>query len=81
MKIRNFKKKCKTWSIVLIITGLLITLSGFAMNSFSNEAFQESNGHHWYQTIRYEESTGYQYTFRPNENISFLNIQTNLSPD
>ena len=73
MKIVNFKKKCIAVSLVLLLVGGMIALSGFAMTGFSSHSFEEANGHRWYQTI-YLEDGAWTYGVQISEGTHLLKI-------
>ena len=52
MKIKNFKRKCTILSLILILTGTLITIAGFGVAGFNyNHLKENATDDAWYQTI------------------------------
>ncbi len=52
MKIKNFKRKCVTLSLALILTGALITAAGFGAVGFNYDTVKEKSANAvWYQTL------------------------------
>ena len=53
MKIKNFKRKCIILSLILILTGALISIAGFGVAGFNyNNVKENATTDVWYQTIR-----------------------------
>ncbi len=73
MKIQNFKKKCLSGSLILLLVGFIIAGAGFAMTGFSPSSFEKAGGHRWYQTI-YVEHGVLSYGVQLSENVSILKI-------
>lgn len=51
MGIANYKKKCITLGISLIITGTIITIVGFGLTGFDLSKFKKTDSYKWYRTI------------------------------
>ncbi|MBU5675715.1 hypothetical protein KQI88_04735 [Alkaliphilus sp. MSJ-5] len=51
MGIKNYKKKCITLGISLIITGTIITIVGFGLTGFDLSKFKGTDSYKWYRTI------------------------------
>ena len=52
MKIKKFKRKCTILSLILIITGALISITGFGIAGFNyNDLKGQTIKESWYQTV------------------------------
>jgi hypothetical protein len=74
MKIINFKRKCIILSLVLILTGALISITGFGVAGFNyNHLKENATDDAWYQTIHINNDTLW-YGVKIGENIHLMNI-------
>ena len=65
MAIRNAKRKLIILSFGLIITGLLISIGGFAASGFNPKIFIANCKYKWYRTINiYDDSCKLQIDFK-----------------
>lgn len=51
MKIINYKKKLISLSLILIASGMIISIAGFWMVGFNLSKFNERSSNAWYRTI------------------------------
>lgn len=74
MKIKQFKKKCIILSLVLILTGTLISIAGFGIVGFNYKDLKEEVGEDvWYQTIHINNNNLW-YGVDLSNNIHLLSI-------
>lgn len=74
MKIKKFKKKCIVLSLVLIMTGAIISTVGFGIAGFSyNRLKDNAPADAWYQTIHISSENPW-YGVGLGDNIHLLSI-------
>ena len=74
MKIKNFKRKCIILSLMLILTGALISIAGFGVAGFNyNNVKENTTTDVWYQTIHIS-SDNLWYGVKLGNNIHLMNI-------
>ncbi|GAA4297062.1 hypothetical protein GCM10023142_36570 [Anaerocolumna aminovalerica] len=74
MKIKNIKRKCIILSLILILTGVLISIAGFGVAGFDyNRLKKEATHDPWYQTIHINSDTPW-YGVKFGNNIHLMNI-------
>ncbi len=74
MKIKRFKRKCIILSLILILTGALISIAGFGAVGFNyNDLKDQTIKETWYQTIHINDDNLW-YGVRLGDNIHLLNI-------
>lgn len=74
MKIKKFKRKCKILSLVLILTGTVISIAGFGIVGFDyNNLKENALKDTWYQTIHVSENNVW-YGVDLGNNIHLMSI-------
>ncbi len=74
MIIRKIKRKCIILSLILILTGTLISIAGFGVVGFSYNALKEKElKEAWYQTIHINNDKLW-YGVKLGDNIHLFNI-------
>ena len=65
MVLRYSKRKLIILSFGLIITGLLISIAGFATSGFNSKIFITNGKYKWYRTINiYDDSFEWEINFK-----------------
>ena len=57
MKIRNYKKKLISLSVILIIVGISISAVGFGLTGFNINKLEETGTNKWYRTFHVEDGS------------------------
>lgn len=74
MKINKFKRKCIILSLILIITGVLISATGFGVVGFNYDDLKEqTTKDSWYQTVHIDNDNLW-YGVDLGNNIHLLSI-------
>jgi hypothetical protein len=75
MKIKQFKRKCIILSLVLILTGMLISIAGFGVIGFNYDDLKENVSEDaWYQTIHINNNNNLWYGVGLGDNIYLISI-------